>query len=79
MKLSEILSKLDEAKPSRSYCEKTPKSKMSASWAASCKSRGLTTRDGDKSHKIGSKRVKVDNKKIKGKDYGGPLPDWDGK
>lgn len=28
MKLSEILANVDEAKPSRAYCEKTPKSKM---------------------------------------------------
>jgi len=79
MKLSEILSsdeEIEEAKPTKDYCQKTPKSKMSASWEASCKSRGEISRDGGKSHKIGGKRVTVDGKKIPGEEYGGPLPDW---
>lgn len=79
MKINEITNLQDqdveEAKPSKSYCKNTPKNKMSASWQASCKSRGLVTRDGNKSHKIGNKRVTVGGKKIKGADYGGPLPD----
>jgi hypothetical protein len=49
---------------------------MSASWAASCKSMGLMARDGKKSHKIGNKRKTVGGRRIKGKKYGGPLPDW---
>lgn len=72
MKVSEIV----EATPSKSYCRNTPKSKMSASWAASCKSQGLIARDGKKSHKIGNKRKTVGGRTIKGKKYGGPLPDW---
>jgi hypothetical protein len=43
---------------------------------ASCKSQGYRARDGKKSHKIGSKRVTVSGKKIKGKAYGGPLKDY---
>lgn len=53
-----------------------PNSELPASWLASCKARGLRARTGDKSHKMGSKRVKVAGKKIKSKKYGGPLPDY---
>jgi len=52
---------------------------LGASNLASCKSQGLRARDGDKSHKLGKgpkSRVKVGGHKIKGKKYGGPLPDW---
>lgn len=79
MLLSELFSDdvdIDEAKPSRKYCNTTPKKDMSASWKASCKSQGHLARSGGKSHKVGHERVKVRGKKIKGKAYGGPLPDW---
>jgi hypothetical protein len=49
---------------------------MGASALASCKSRGLISRDGKKSHKIGKKRKTVGGRRIKGAKYGGPLPDW---
>jgi len=65
-----------ERKPTKAYCKNTPKSKMGVSDLASCKSRGLVARDGDKSHKVGKKRIKVGNRKIKGARYGGPLPDY---
>jgi hypothetical protein len=77
MKISEIIT--SEAKPSRSYCKNTPKDQMSASWKASCKSRGIVRRDGNKSHKLGPKassRTTVGGKRIKGAAYNGPLPDW---
>jgi hypothetical protein len=73
MRASEII---PEGKPSKSYCRNTPKSKMGSSAKASCKSRGLIARDGKKSHKVGNKRVKVGGRNLKGKKYGGPLPDW---
>jgi hypothetical protein len=54
-----------------------PDSDLGASNLASCKSQGLRSRKGKKSHLIGNNnRVKVDGKKIKGAKYGGPLPDW---
>lgn len=53
-----------------------PDSALGASALASCKSQGYRSRDGGKSHKIGKKRVKMGGKKIKGKKYGGPIPDW---
>lgn len=74
MKINEIVTR--EATPSSTYCRNTPKSRMSASWKASCKSQGLVARDGKKSHKIGNKRTKVGGRRIKGKAHGGPLPDW---
>jgi hypothetical protein len=68
---------LEEAPASRALCTSgKPDSALGASNLASCKSQGYRSRDGDKSHKVGSDRVKVRGKKIKGKKYGGPLPDW---
>jgi hypothetical protein len=72
---------LDEAgKASKELCQSSrPDADLGASNLASCKSQGLRARDGDKSHKLGKgpeSRVKVGGHKIKGKKYGGPLPDW---
>lgn len=65
---------------SRSLCKSSkPDSAIGASALSSCKSQGYRRREGDKSHKLGKtkdSRVKVGGKKIKGKAYGGPLPDW---
>jgi hypothetical protein len=66
-----------EAPASRDLCTSgKPDSALGASNLASCKSQGYRSRDGAKSHKVGSDRVKVRGKKIKGAKYGGPLPDW---
>ena len=68
---------IEEAPASRDLCTSgKPDSALGASQLASCKSQGYRSRDGGKSHKVGSDRVKVRGKKIKGKKYGGPLPDW---
>lgn len=68
---------VDEEPASRALCTSgKPDSALGASQLASCKSQGYRSRDGGKSHKVGSERVKVRGKKIKGKKYGGPLPDW---
>jgi hypothetical protein len=68
---------LDEEPASRSLCTSgKPDSALGASNLASCKSQGYRAREGAKSHKVGSERTKVRGKKIKGKKYGGPLPDW---
>lgn len=62
---------------SRSLCKSSkPDSALGASALASCKSQGLRSRSGRKSHKIGKKRVTVGGKRIKGAAHGGPLPDW---
>lgn len=68
---------LDEEPASRALCTSgKPDEALGASQLASCKSQGYRSRDGGKSHKVGPERVKVRGKKIKGKKYGGPLPDW---
>lgn len=81
--LEELESQLvqERGKAPRSLCTgSTPDEDLGASQLASCKSQGLRARDGEKSHLIGHRgskvRVKVGGKKIKGKKYGGPLPDY---
>ena len=74
---SKAESMVDEEPASRELCQSgKPNNALGASNLASCKSPGYRGRHGDKSHKIGSERVKVKGKRIKGKKYGGPLPDW---
>jgi hypothetical protein len=68
---------VSEEPASRDLCTSSkPNSALGASNLASCKSQGYRNREGGKSHKVGSERVKVRGKRIKGKKYGGPLPDW---
>ena len=68
---------VDEEPASRALCTSGKSdSALGASQLSSCKSQGYRTRDGGKSHKVGHERIKVRGKKIKGKKYGGPLPDW---
>lgn len=80
MKVEDIINEqdMDEWQATRSLCKSSkPDSALGASALASCKSQGYRRRDGAKSHKISkNKRVKVGGKKIKGKKYGGPLPDY---
>jgi hypothetical protein len=70
----------EEGKASRALCTSSkPDDELGASQLSSCKSQGLRARDGNKSHKLGKtakSRVKVGGHKIKGRKYGGPLPDW---
>ena len=71
----------ERGKASRSLCTSSkPDEELGASQLASCKSQGLRARDGEKSHLIGhggaKVRIKVGGKRIKGKKYGGPLPDY---
>jgi hypothetical protein len=71
----------ESGKASRGLCTSSrPDKELGASNLASCKSQGLRARDGEKSHLIGhggsSVRITVGGKKIKGKKYGGPLPDY---
>ena len=80
MKIDELLieqADIDEWQASKELCRSsTPNSKLGASALASCKSQGLRTRSGKKSHKVGKRRITVGGKKIKGKSHGGPLPDY---
>ncbi len=78
MLIHEILS--ERGKASRKLClSPVSNDDLGASQLASCKSQGLRRREGKKSHKLGSSpdsRITVGGKKIKGKKYGGKLPDW---
>jgi hypothetical protein len=80
MRIDEVLTQdhdIEEWKASKELCRSNKSnSSLGASALASCKSQGLRRRDGGKSHKIGDRRTKVGGRKIKGKKYGGPLPDW---
>jgi hypothetical protein len=80
MRVDEVLTSEDDVEEwqaSKELCRSSrPNSSLGASALASCKAQGLRTRSGRKSHKIGKKRVTVGGKKIRGKKYGGPLPDY---
>ena len=70
-------SAVSEEPASRDLCTSgKPDSALGASQLSSCKSQGYRSREGAKSHKVGSERIRMRGKKIKGKKYGGPLPDW---
>jgi hypothetical protein len=43
---------------------------------SSCKSQGKRKRTGARKQKVKGRTIKVANKRIKGKKYGGPLPDY---
>lgn len=75
MLISEIDQALADWKATRKLCL-SPKKNIGASAEASCKSQGLRSREGNKSHLIGKSRVKMDGKHIKGKKYGGSIPDY---
>lgn len=80
MRIEELLiteQDLADWQASKELCKSSkPNSKLGASALASCKSQGLRTRSGKKSHKVGKRRITVGGKKIRGKAHGGPLPDW---
>jgi|TARA_A100001388_G_scaffold176448_1_gene132039 hypothetical protein len=82
MKILELNKELDdeinvEWQASKELCRSSrPNDALGASALASCKSQGLRSREGKKSHKVGKRRITVGGKKIKGKTHGGPLPDW---
>ena len=64
---------------SASLCKSSrPNKSLGASALASCKSQGYRKRSHKRKFRINSKgpRSSVENKKVKGKKYGGPLPDY---
>jgi protein gp37 len=76
MKISEIYNTDENIGPApKGACSK-PMSSLPASWVSSCKSQGRMKRTGDRKQKIGGKTQKVAGKRIKGRAYGGPLPDY---
>ena len=76
MKIYEIYNTDENIGPApKGACSK-PMSSLPASWVSSCKSQGKMKRTGNRSEKVGGKTMKVSGKRIKGKKYGGPLPDY---
>jgi hypothetical protein len=70
---------LESGKASRKLCTSTkPNSELGASQLSSCISQGLRARATEKKFTINRKRQKVKGKKVKGGNYGGPLPVWKG-
>ena len=68
---------IEEWKASKELCRSSRSdSSLGASALSSCRSQGLRARKSKVKHTIGKKRKKITGKKIKGKKYGGPLPDW---
>jgi len=77
MKITDLDPDTIEERASAKLCKSSKTNKqLGASNLASCKSQGLRRREGKKSHKIGKSRKTVGGKRIKGKKYGGPLPDY---
>ena len=65
---------IEEWAATRSLCKSSkPDSAIGASALASCKAQGYRARQTGKSQKVGKKRVKLGGKKLKSKDYGGPV------
>lgn len=77
MRLDEVLTRdedIEEWKASKALCKsKRSNSSLGASALSSCKSQGYRSREGNKVVRIGTDRVKLGGKKLKGKKYGGPV------
>ena len=76
MKIYEIYNTDENIGPATAGGCSKPASSLPASWISSCKSQGKRKRTGNRSEKIRGKTQKVAGKRVKGKKYGGPLPDY---
>ena len=76
MKIYEVIGTDENIGPAPAGVCSKPKSSLPASWVSSCKSQGKRKRTGKRDEKISGKTQKVAGKRIKGKKYGGPLPDY---
>ena len=85
MKIAEIINEsfapedttVETGPASRALCRsKKPDSALGASQLASCKSQGLRAHRSGRKDYVDGKQLKISGKKIKGKKYGGPLPDY---
>jgi hypothetical protein len=72
MRLIDLIGPRENIGPApKSVCRSgKPDSDLPASWLASCRSQGLRRRDSDKKHTIKGKRISIDGKRIKGRQYG---------
>ena len=76
MKIYEVYNTDENIGPAPASACSRPKSQLPASWISSCKSKGRMKRTGERKQKIRGKTQKVAGKRIKGRAYGGPLPDY---
>ena len=79
MKIHEITENIlpESGKASRKLClSKKPDNKLGNSQLSSCIAQGLRKHKTEKSFTINGKRQPIKGRKIKGKKYGGPLPDY---
>lgn len=81
MKIVDLMESDDQLiqdwKASRKLClKKVPDHKLGASALSSCKSQGLRKRNSKVKVSIKGKRKKIGRRKLKGKAYGGSLPDY---
>ena len=76
MRIFEVLDTDENIGPAPAGVCSKPTADLPSSWVASCKSQGKRKRTGHRVAKLGGKTKKVAGKKIKGKKYGGPLPDY---
>ena len=76
MKILEVLNTKENIGPAPSGVCSKPKGALPASWVSSCKSQGKRKRTGNRNEKISGKTQKLSAKRVKGKKYGGPLPDY---
>lgn len=81
MKIEDLLENDDQLiqdwKASRKLClSKRPDSSLGNSALSSCKSQGLRKRNSKVKVTLKGKRKKIGRRRLKGKKYGGSLPDW---
>ena len=79
MKIFEVYNTDENIGPAPKGVCSRPASDLPASWISSCKSQGKRKRTGNRQEKIHGKTQRVAGKKVKGKKYGGPLPDYSAK
>ena len=80
MKIEQLFTEdqdIEEWKATKELCTSNrSNASLGASALSSCKSQGYRRRESKVKHTINKKRQKITGRKIKGKKYGGPLPDW---
>ena len=82
MKIQDLLESeedqlIQDWKASRKLClSKKSDKRLGASALSSCKAQGLRKRNSKVKVTIKGKRKKIGRRKMKGRKYGGPAPDW---
>ena len=76
VRIIEVLNTDENIGPAPAGVCSRPTKELPSSWVSSCKSQGKRKRTGNRLEKIRGKTQRVAGKKVKGKKYGGPLPDY---